>query len=240
MRLTEEQFRALQTERTSPAGDDRSACPSRDVLMRAAASELTSDERGQVRSHVAGCSTCAREYRIAHALKLWTQQIDPSTGSSSTEPDRVKPAREWREFWDRVLWSPKWRVSAIAATLLVAFGISVTVWRAGRTDLNTQDMERGVHSEMLGIDPSNGSALKEPPRKFSWPAERSAEGYQVILYDQEATSVWESPRLSVSAVEIPEPIRQRLQRGRVYYWRIIFQEGVERRQSEVFQFVITE
>ena len=62
------------------AARSRRDCPSGETLARAAAGELSRAERELVVDHLAGCSDCAEEYRLATSLEPWAASA--ATGSA--------------------------------------------------------------------------------------------------------------------------------------------------------------
>src|SRR5437764_15212424 len=81
-------------------------CPVEETLMKAARSALPARERDAVAEHVARCSDCARDFRIARSLVPWAN-------------DASKKEREEERYL-----SP----FAIAATVAIAVSIPLIVW----------------------------------------------------------------------------------------------------------------
>jgi hypothetical protein len=90
----------------------------------------------------------------------------------------------------------------------------------------------------MKIDPPDQASLAEAPLQLSWTEVASAESYKVVVYDFELTPIWESPQVSATSIQIPDSIRASLKRGQRTYWRVIANSGAQRRQSDLFQFVI--
>src|SRR5262249_49379759 len=86
----------------------------------------------------------------------------------------------------------------------------------------------------------NKAAINDPPQRLAWSAIEGGLTYRVVLYDFQSTPIWESGRLRENSATLPESIRQVLLRNQPYYWRIIFEDKIEQRQSELFQFTITQ
>jgi hypothetical protein len=74
---------------------------------------------------------------------------------------------------------------------------------------------------------------------LSWSALEKTLAYRVVLYDFQSTPIWESSRLTTTSVALPEEVRGRLSRNQTYYWRVIAEDAIEQRQSELFQFTVT-
>lgn len=87
MRLTNEELRDLYQHDTARAGRGQAECLTSELMVRAAAGELDSSERGQVADHVMSCSDCAREYRSLLPLRSWA---DAAAASVSEPPAKTK------------------------------------------------------------------------------------------------------------------------------------------------------
>lgn len=237
MKLTEEQIKELYRRRTARLVRGPAECLTEELLRCTAARELTQDERERVIHHLRSCSDCAREYRIAHSSKQWASQVAPAFGQSA---ETVK-IQGWSPgplaaFWNRIMSAPTWRAGALAAVIVITVGASVIVWRATHPVGRPDSAERGGAGLAMKIDPPDRAVLNEVPGRLSWSDVKSAESYQVALYDFELTPVWESPQLKATSVQIPDSIRARFAKGRPVYWRVIISSGIERRQSDLFQF----
>jgi len=85
------------------AGSD---CPSEETLMKAATNKLPSREREAVALHVAKCSDCARDFRIARSLAPWAAE---ASKNAREEERNLSPF-------------------AIAVTVAIAVSIPLIVW----------------------------------------------------------------------------------------------------------------
>ncbi len=244
MKLTSDQLKALRQRATARSAGQRADCLSAEVLWQAAAGKLHRRERAAVLAHLATCSDCAEEYRLGRSLKGWAREAAASLGEDEgaleNEPDEW-PTR-WpagiRAPWGPLAW-PRWRALAVAATLVVAIGLPLAVWRAMQRGPEPVPTERRGAAAAITVDPADRAVLNEPPRRLSWSALEGADRYQVVLYDFEATRIWESPPVTTPAVILPDSVRERLPHGQPVYWRVVAHQDVERRQSDVFQFVIS-
>jgi hypothetical protein len=72
MKLTHSDLRTLYRSGTGmPARRD---CPSGETLARAAAGQLSHDERDLMADHIAVCAECADEYRLTTPVKAWARE----------------------------------------------------------------------------------------------------------------------------------------------------------------------
>src|SRR5438128_2071087 len=68
MKLTEKETAALYREATARHGRGPE-CLDDDLLLRASTNDLGARERERAAAHIAQCSDCAREYRVARAMR---------------------------------------------------------------------------------------------------------------------------------------------------------------------------
>jgi|GEM_PF-5212291 len=85
---------------------DRDDCPSEEMLMTAARNAATAQQRDAVAEHVAQCSDCARDFRIARSLVPWALE------ASKREDEQEHNLSPF----------------AIAATVAIAVTIPLIVW----------------------------------------------------------------------------------------------------------------
>lgn len=92
---------------------DGSECPSEEILMKAATNRLHAREREAVAAHVAKCSDCARDFRVARSLAPWATE---ASKNAREEERNLSPF-------------------AIALTVAIAVSIPLLVWMfLGRTE----------------------------------------------------------------------------------------------------------
>jgi len=243
MKLMTDELKKLYQQRTTRSARRQAECLSEETLLRATMGELSQAERERVADHLMACSDCAEEYRLIRSLKPWAEQVAAPSGEPAPQAKATGKPVGWaawvQTFCGQLVWVPKWRAVAVVAMIVVAVGVSLTLWRARQPGVEPVPSERGEVSVTMQIEPPNRALLREAPRRLAWSAVEGAESYQVVLYDLESTPIWESPPVTSTVIRVPEAIRQELHRGQSYYWRVITQSGIERRQSEVFQFILT-
>ena len=76
MKVTDDELKTLMQRRTAPAAVEPDLCLSEEILRRAAAKDLSRDERESVALHLRTCSDCARSYQVAHAARIWISATD--------------------------------------------------------------------------------------------------------------------------------------------------------------------
>jgi hypothetical protein len=108
MKLTETETAALYREMT--ARRDRGPdCLDDDALLRAAANDLSPSERARIAAHIGQCSDCAREYRVARAMRPFDAEARAAF---------VRPIPRW---------------AAAVAAAIVTIAIAAYFWRTTGT-----------------------------------------------------------------------------------------------------------
>jgi hypothetical protein len=239
MRLTDKTLKEIFQQQTARSSPRQNECITEEQLTRAASGAISNDERRKIANHLITCIDCTEDYRALLSLKPWAEEaqtaLAPSTDHSVTtsRPDRVR-------FWQRLIWEPRYRaVAAIAAIVVIVAGSSLIVWQSKIHQEPPASSERAPISLGLNVEPPNKATINQPPETLSWAATEGGLTYRVVLYDFQSTPIWESGRLKEGSATLPEAIRQVLLRNQPYYWRIIFEDKIEQRQSQLFQFTIT-
>lgn len=265
MRLTEDQLKQIFQQRSAGTTRRRTGCLTQAQFTRAAAGEMRSEERREVARHLINCISCTEDYRTLRSLQPWADdaqamlsQSPDSTpltlirdANSNAPGSRRKGAsspadgsglRRLRgslyNFWQGLIWERRSRAVAAVAAIVVVVGSSLIVWRAVNPQEATTSSERAAVSLRLSVEPPNKATITEPPSQLSWSALERTLAYRVVLYDFQSTPIWESARLKESSATLPDSVRQRLLRDQTYYWRVIAEDAIDQRQSDLFQFTI--
>jgi hypothetical protein len=213
---------------------------------------MTDEERLDVARHLAACMDCTEEYRAIRALEPWAQELQrdlqapgqvPVTASEAF-PRQVQPSEARDSHSDaavrkRISTSNRTRAVLAAAAMIVIAVTSLVIWQSSESRGPGQSSERSGLSFRLTVDPPNKATVPQAPAMLSWSALEKTLAYRVVLYDFQSTPIWESSRLTTTSVALPEEVRGRLSRNQTYYWRVIAEDAIEQRQSELFQFTVT-
>lgn len=230
MKLTEEELKRIYQRGTARRSQHARECLSSETFERAMKGDMERAERARMASHLMTCSDCAREYRAVRSLRSVFEQ--PQSGGEAI------PVAYSARLWERL--SPSsWRVAAALAVVILIVTVPLTLWLNSRQSYVPHPTERGGAARRLTVEPSDKTQLSEAPKKLAWSAVERAESYRVMLYDYESTLIWESPSTTDASITLPETIRASLERGRLFYWQVTIQEGIESRRSDVFQFTIS-
>jgi hypothetical protein len=197
--------------------DGAASCPDAERLCALVLGEFGQADRLELADHVVACRRCSETMRDLLELH----------GEAALDLP-IASARRTRA----------WRVAAAAAVVVLALGLTLVVRRSGGPPVATPSAMRGSVGEAAGLEPTDHATLATPPLRLEWPAQDGAVGYSVVLYDFEATPIWDSPLVAVPAVEVPEAVRARIVSGRTYYWRVTTLVGIERRQSDLHRFTL--
>ena len=259
MRLTEEKLKEILRQQPARSTPRKAECLAEDQFMRAALGEISSEERRALARHLITCADCTEEYRALRSLKTWAEESQQALAASARSSHRsdaspirlVQPAsrggitglQSLRDsvaaFLQRLIWQSHTRRLAAVALLVVVAGGSLIIWQSIRHNAPPISTERARVSIRLSVEPADRATISEAPEKLVWSSVEHAITYRVVLYDFQSTPIWESSRLRETSATLPESVRQRLQPGQPYYWRVIAEDAIDQRQSELFQFTLT-
>jgi hypothetical protein len=213
MKLTEHQLREIQQRSTIR---QRSAeCPSSDELYQLLSNTLNSQQRARIASHLEVCSDCSQEFKMAREL---SQNLTKNTASVS--------------FWQK----PELRSWLAAAVIVLALTAGILVTR--RTTITTgPPIERGEPSIEFKTEPADSAQLDAAPSKLKWTAIPGVQNYNVVLLNYESSTIANSGPISSTEYSLPDDVRNKLQSGQLYYWRIEYEKAGEKK-SKLLHFTI--
>ncbi|MFN0110092.1 MAG: hypothetical protein ACKVZH_14650 [Blastocatellia bacterium] len=145
MKLTEQELKNLWRQDATRDSAERANCLSDELLLRAGLNELTETERLQITDHVADCSACLDEYRIARATNDWAKDVAVARDWQpirAVQQVRQRP-RRWLSFFDLTGFGYPAR-AALAAVLLIAAAVSV--WTV-KLQLENKNLQATLHQQ---------------------------------------------------------------------------------------------
>jgi len=165
MKLNKQELSSLYQEQR-PAAVGREGCVSTEVLALGASGELSLPARARIADHLAVCSECAAEYRVACSLRTWSE-----------DAAHELPPKERREGWFFPIWRTIPVLSAVAAALLIAT-VLLGAWvlslrqeaRSRLLALQHTERQRAlaeIHPD--GQDASQVAALRQQVAELSLP-----------------------------------------------------------------------
>jgi hypothetical protein len=254
MKLTEEKLREIFQQQTARKTPRQTKCLTEDQFMRAATGEMSSEERRNIARHLITCIDCTEEYQALRSLETWAEDariaLAPSVEADSADSSSSSASRSSRgglqgfghsvaAFWQRLVWETRARRLAAAGVMIILVASSVVIWQSIRHREPPVSTERARVSPRLSVEPPDKAILNQPPEKLAWSEMERAITYRVVLYDFQSTPVWESAPLRETSATLPESVRQQMLRNQPYYWRVIAEDAIDQRQSELFQFILT-
>lgn len=207
--------------------------------------ELSQEERSKVIDHLVDCSGCSALVRDLRSLEDWA---DRATETLTSSPSQVEPPLPFRPPTPEPSTSkrsparnPLWRAwpAALAASLFLIVGIA-SVWTVTTAQQSvvgsSTDALRGPSQQTR---PAPGAVLEQFPEDFAWPAQAGATTYQVVVYDRNGGTIWESERTEVPAVSVPEEADlAQAEPGSSYSWMVDVDGNVARTVLGPFRFTI--
>jgi hypothetical protein len=153
MKLTDEEMKQLYQQQTTRTVRRQTECLSAEMLMRAAAGEISQPERERLADHLIACSDCAQEYRLVESLKPWSEQVAALDGKPASEAapayeseplpveQRVRQSHTGWWQWLAAIFTPARLSTAMAAGLLI-ISLSLVAWMVSRNQESRRLAER--------------------------------------------------------------------------------------------------
>ena len=228
MKLTDTQARELHQRAT--ATSDRSGCPTAETIASMARGELGTADRMRALEHLAVCSSCALDTRLALEAAPWSAELLRQIGGPSESVTPVERASAWGR---RSRLAPR---LALAATLLMALAAGVWLVRVASTLDATRDAEALRGGDEEHVAPGPGSELVAPPERLAWPPQPGASGYRVTLFDARALRIWESTPIAEPQLVLPPEALDELHAGEGYLWLVEVEGPASRRELGPYGF----
>jgi hypothetical protein len=182
------------------------SCPTPEELWSAVRGELAPQRMREVLDHVALCSACAEDWRLAAELNR--QQA----GEIAAVPGRVLDRRFGR-------FSQQWRPLAAAAALAAGLLIAVGVWRtevAPQTPIYREASHQTVRSLLPG-----GQALPRQEAVLRWSPVAGVASYDVRVSTEDVLqTVATAKGTTATELRIPASALANLPPGTKLLWQV--------------------
>jgi hypothetical protein len=232
MKLNDDGLRRLFNDPQLRTARAERGCPGADAFPSEVEGPPRAADRARFADHLVACPDCAGEYRLATSVRRWASDAARAIGGAGAD----RPAAQAPSARRLISRLPTWGL-AVAASVLLALGVAL-ILRLRSTGAE-ETAERGEAAPALATDPLDRAVLSAAPERLRWPAVGGADSYRVALYDSESTLLWKSDAVAATETELPAAIRQGLQPGRVYLWRVFARVGLDERASGVFEFALS-
>ncbi|HEY0554495.1 MAG TPA: zf-HC2 domain-containing protein [Thermoanaerobaculia bacterium] len=204
MNQDEQQLARLRAAFAAPdLAPDPQSCPPPEKLWSAVRGELDPQAMREVLDHVALCSACAEDWRLAAELNR--QQA----GESAVTPGRVLQGRFGR-------WRPLAATAALAAGLLLAVG----VWRAEMAPHQAPIYREARHESIRSLLPA-GQALPRQDAVLRWSPLPGAASYDVRVTTEDLfQTVASAQGTTTTELRVPAAALAGLPPGAKLLWQV--------------------
>ncbi len=176
----------------------------------------------------------AREVKALAPLRLWSRRFSEAIEQQHKAKLDSVPAHS---RWSRGLF-------ALAAALILTIGLVFFLPSASFLLDPREDAYRGEDEVELRPRPAHGQVLADVPEALRWNASAVPADCRtrVLLFDAYAALLWQSswrdhPN-SASAFVLPAAVRERLNQGGSFFWRLAIDDGLEERLGPLTGFEI--
>lgn len=195
MKLTPEELRFAYAQATATAGGH----PSSDVLARLLAGEVTDDQRQKAVAHVAVCSRCAEEVRVA-------SPVAESLSGGIAGARVLRPTS----------WARRGVLLAAAAAVLVAGGLAL---RVGRSPAPSTTFRAPSETEIVSALPA-GASLPRNGAVLSWTGGPPGAAFDVVLANERLDVLARFPGVREPRLAVPASALASLPAGAKLVWRV--------------------
>jgi hypothetical protein len=173
---------------------DRADCPAPERLWAALGGELSLDERRDVIDHTAACASCAEDWRLAMELR-----------PEPVPADRHPPSRR---AWARL---------AVAASLLLATGAGVVLWRTGEPE---PPRYRGADQAAIRSLVPEAEPLPRDRCRLAWSFDPAGARYDLQVTTESLQVVAQAEGLAEPSFRVPAGALASLPAGTRLLWRV--------------------
>ena len=201
-------------------------CPKKGVFVCAFMGELQGEEEKEFLRHVTLCRRCSRTFEALTELQADLEVRETAIPEASLSRDEERELRSLaneqvlaysRRLGAAVSRPVRVAVALAAALVLVVLGTMFLV----KIPVSQQAV-RGARLTELKLH-SPGGKLKEAPRVFSWSEVKDSDSYHLVIIDAALNTIYETG-VGGTKLQLPEEVRQRLQRQEPYLWTIVAQD----------------
>ncbi len=212
-------------------------CPDAAVWQTYLNGPITTADRASAESHLAGCPLC-RERLIglfdAASEQEITETAPPALKRQALELTSAPQTRTG--FID--VFRPFVPV-ALAATILLAIGISFVVYRnrTGTETVGNFRQSQRLTTDISLTSPPNGATVNSGKLEFSWHDAGAGARYQFVLTDEKGDIVFQE-KAAINPLSL-DTAALRLSSQRKYYWSVTARlpDGT-RRESGIADFTL--
>jgi hypothetical protein len=203
-------------------------CPSREAIIRFFEERTSQRERWKFLSHVLSCPTCLPVFEAAEEIKSQSQEIlrglEGVELTSREARDRLRKLSRQEILLLRRGRRGK-RGSALRWLSISAAGVSLAllVIFAVVPMIRTQKappIERTFSALEINLLQPKGT-IPASALTFAWTPLPEVQSYRLEIYDQSLEPVYSSGPLSSNQAFLPQDAISRIQRDRLYFWKIV-------------------
>lgn len=200
----------------------KNKCPDTEIFIKAFLKELSLEEKEKLIDHILTCGKCRMKFeamrKLSNELSKFKEDFEGENFSDSEEKEfrkmatkRIRELRreEKRKFFHLI---PARYIIAAAGLLIVIVGYFL-VSKFQQNEVYREGEKGGLRL----IEPVG--KISKPPTVFIWTAPERVDNYTFELIDDELNVV----HLALAyegKVTLPENVRKKLYRGKIYIWKI--------------------
>jgi hypothetical protein len=202
--------------------------PETEAIWDAATGRLDAEATAQVVDHLAQCSDCAEEWRLALALDK--ERLGEPAPSGTVVP---LPLRPGRSTW----WDPRW--AAAAALVVAAIGLTVFLPKSPTGDSVAY---RGTDRPQIESLVRDNAPVTRAGFKLEWKPVPRAVTYDLVLQTSGLDEVLRVTGLTKPEYDVPKEKLEPLRPASHLVWQVeaVFPDGTRSPRPATFRLTLVE
>ena len=224
MKTTERELKSAYREyiHNSP-GPRIKDCPAPEEIWNLFAGGIPGKRKAGMVEHITACSSCFREFEAFLEMSRAEENLANGVRPHIRSQMRAAPLP--------LVW--KYVTAFLVLIVILAAAMLSTKWLG----LTKRPEERGRLSGQLRLLSPGPRPTLRVPLIFRWEEVAGSEYYVIEIFDDSFLPFWKSPPLTGISYELPSPVKEKIERGRSYFWMLTaFSQGGQKTESAFEEF----
>jgi hypothetical protein len=237
----------------------KKGCPDIDALVRSFSEGMSENEKIQIIDHITTCGPCFQKFdavrKILKESKSLAERFE-GVPLSEAEVQELKQRAQaqiheleisdvsglklssGKKIAAFFRFKPVLKYASAFATICIIVAAAIVLFKIPQSIKDKT--VRGTKKESIQMISPRGE-IEKIPLAFKWEALPGVKEYQILLLDEELTRIWTSEKTEKTEMLIPSAIKNKLQKERAYYWKIVIllEDGIQK-ESDLQEFTLTE
>lgn len=211
----------------------RKKCPPPGKLVKLLRLELPEKKRNEYIEHIAGCSSCAHEFRSIHEILKAENSFNHKMANMVSLQDHSQAGKSncVKDF----LWHPSWSLRTALLAVIVVI-LASPLFFVLKTKKPVTERDSIIQVSRLAPDKKT---LDLDKLVFRWEAVPDSVYYTVEIFDDALRPIWQSERVQINRLVLSVELKGILQESQTYLWMVTsLLENGNRAESGLAKFTL--